>query len=129
MMHCCSIILDQKGPLIHLYLLLKWVCLNSRCLRCQLFLVSRRLSVPLPLGISDQLRAVIIKSTPGQLGISDQLRLIILSFWGNMPLTAVAVGLHSQHRPQAYIDVNVSRPYFSTRPQGTRKNFGVWGRN
>ena len=25
--------------------------------------------------------------------------------------------------------VKVSRPYFSTRPQGTREKFGVWGRD
>ena len=25
--------------------------------------------------------------------------------------------------------VKVSRPYFSTRPQGVRKKFGVWGRD
>ena len=27
------------------------------------------------------------------------------------------------------LPVNVSRPYFSTRPQGAREKFGVWGRD
>ena len=27
------------------------------------------------------------------------------------------------------LSVNVSRPYFSTRPQGARKKFGVWGQD
>ena len=27
------------------------------------------------------------------------------------------------------LPVKVSRPYFSTRPQGVREKFGVWGRD
>ena len=27
------------------------------------------------------------------------------------------------------LPVNVSRPYFSTRPQGVHEKFGVWGRD
>ena len=27
------------------------------------------------------------------------------------------------------LPVKVSRPYFSTRPQGARERFGVWGRD
>ena len=27
------------------------------------------------------------------------------------------------------LQVNVPRPYFSTRPQGTHEKFGVWGRD
>ena len=27
------------------------------------------------------------------------------------------------------LPVKVSRPYFSTRPQGAREKFGVWGRD
>ena len=53
-----------------------------------------------PLGISDQLRAVIIKSTPGPLGISDQLRPVIWSFLGNMPSLWWPLGIIASIGPE-----------------------------
>ena len=62
-----------------------------------------------PLGISDQVRPATdyLGVLPGHWAYLTSLGPLFGVPGAKMPLTAVAVGLHSQHRPRVYINVAV----------------------
>ena len=122
-MDCCSTILDQKDLLIHLHPLLKWVCLSSGCLRCQV--VSGRPQVQSTLAFLPDvvLLPFLVASSMGyrwehlnwtvvlthcmamhSLTISDesdQLRPVIWSFCGNMPSLRWPLGFIASIGPES----------------------------